>query len=116
LRPLAEVALVRHGGVVVASLAGEVDLSNVSEIRRALVEGVTQETECLVIDLSDTAYLDSTGVRMLFDLAVRLQARRQALRLVVPDATIVRRVLVLTKLDESVHFDLSVADAVAAYA
>lgn len=116
MKPLAEVALVRRDGVVVASLVGEVDLSNVSEIRRALLEGVTQETECLVVDLSDTSYLDSTGVRMLFDLAVRLQARRQQLRLVVPNATIVRRVLVLTKLDQSVQFDLSVTDAVAACA
>lgn len=114
MRPLAEVTLDRQGGVVVASLAGEVDLSNVADIRLALVEAVAQETECLVIDLSETTYLDSTGVRMLFDLAVRLQARRQDLRLVVPDATIVRRVLVLTKLDQSVHFDVSVADAVAA--
>ena len=33
--------------------------------------------------------------------------------LVVSDATIVRRVLVLTKLDESVPFDATVAEAVA---
>src|SRR6185295_15227607 len=67
----------------------------------------------LVVDLTGTTYLDSTAVRLLFDLAVRLQARRRRLRLVVSDATIVRRVLVLTKLDQSVPFDTTVEDAVA---
>ena len=114
MTPLAEVTVVHHGAVAVAGLVGEIDLSNVAEIRRMLFESVTHETDCLVVDLSETSYLDSTGVRMLFDLALRLQARRQQLRLVVPDATIVRRVLVLTKLDQAVAFDRSVNDAVAA--
>ena len=66
------------------------------------------------VDLSETAYLDSAGVRLLFDLAVRLHAHGQQLRLVVSDATIVRRVLILTQLDQTVPFDASVESALTA--
>ncbi len=100
--------------MVLAQLIGEVDLSNVDPVSEALFGSITATTECLVVDLSGTTHLDSTGVRMLFELAVRLHGQRRQLRLVVSDSAIVRRVLVLTKLEQSVPFDASVHDAVAA--
>ena len=111
---MANIEVQRTGAVVVVRLVGEVDLSNVDSVREDLLDPVGHETESLIIDLGDTRYLDSTGIRMLFDIAVRLHARRQHLRLVVSDETIVRRVLVLTKLDQSVPFDRSVDAALAA--
>ena len=54
------------------------------------------------------------GVRLLFDLAERLQSRRQRLVLVVTEAALVRRVLVLTKLDDAVPIHDTEADALAA--
>ena len=114
MTPLAEVQIQRDGTVVVARLSGEIDLSNVEPIRSALLDPVGQETDCLIIDLGATRYLDSTGVRMIFDVALLLHSHRQQLRLVVTDETIVRRVLVLTKLDQSVPFDPSVDAALAA--
>jgi anti-anti-sigma factor len=113
VKGLAEVTVTEQAGVPVVRLDGEVDLSNIEEVRRAVFAPAEVGHDCLVVDLSATTYLDSTAVRLLFDLAVRLQARRRRLRLVVSDATIVRRVLVLTKLDESVPFDATVAEAVA---
>jgi anti-anti-sigma factor len=110
---LADVSVTEYAGVPVVHLDGEVDLSNIDEVRRAVFAPAEAGHGCLVVDLTGTTYLDSTAVRLLFDLAVRLQARRRRLRLVVSDATIVRRVLVLTKLDESVPFDATVEDAVA---
>jgi anti-anti-sigma factor len=114
VKGLAEVTVTEQAGVPVVRLEGEVDLSNIDEIRAAVFSPADEGHGCLVVDLTATTYLDSTAVRLLFDLAVRLQARRRRLRLVVSDATIVRRVLVLTKLDESVPFDATVDDAVAA--
>ncbi|MEP6625459.1 MAG: STAS domain-containing protein [Acidimicrobiia bacterium] len=111
---MAEVEVQQTGEIVVVRLVGEVDLSNVETVRTALLEPVGHETESLIVDLGATQYLDSTGIRMLFDVALRLHARRQNLRLVVSDETIVRRVLVLTKLDQSVPFDRSVDAALAA--
>lgn len=113
MRDLAEVTVTQRAGIPVVRLDGEVDLANVDDVRRAIFEPAEAGHECVVVDLRGTTYLDSTAVRLLFDLAVRLQARRRRLRLVVSDATIVRRVLVLTKLDESVPFDATVEDAVA---
>jgi anti-anti-sigma factor len=110
---LAHVTVTEHLGIPVVRLDGEVDLSNIDEVRHAVFAPAEAGHGCLVVDLTGTTYLDSTAVRLLFDLAVRLQARRRRLRLVVSDATIVRRVLVLTKLDESVPFDATVEDAVA---
>lgn len=113
MRGLAEVTVTEQAGVPVVRLDGEVDLSNIDEVRRAVFSPTEVGHDCVVVDLTGTTYLDSTAVRLLFDLAVRLHARRRRLRLVVSDATIVRRVLVLTKLDESVPFDATVAEAVA---
>lgn len=97
---------------MVAHVEGEIDLSNVDEIRTLLVDAVTHETHSLILDLSKTSYLDSTGVRLLFELAERLQGRRQQLRLVVDDEALVRRVIVLTQLDQRVPLDATVDQAV----
>jgi anti-anti-sigma factor len=113
VKGLAEVTVIDHHGVPVVRLDGEVDLSNVDDVRRAVFAPAEAGHDCVVVDLAGTTYLDSTAVRLLFDLAVRLQARRRRLRLVVSDATIVRRVLVLTKLDEAVPFDATVEEAIA---
>jgi len=113
VKGLADVTVTEQAGIPVVRLDGEVDLSNIDEVRRAVFAPADAGHACLVVDLTGTTYLDSTAVRLLFDLAVRLQARRRRLRLVVSDATIVRRVLVLTKLDESIPFDATVEDAVA---
>lgn len=112
---LATVTVVEHGSVRIASIIGEVDLSNVDAVGRELFAMVGPEVTGVVIDLAQTTYLDSTGIRLLFNFTAQLQTRRQAVR-IVADTTIVRRVLVLTKLDAAVPFDASVDDALAALA
>jgi anti-anti-sigma factor len=111
---LADVRLDDRDGVLVAQLVGEIDLSNVDDVRALLIARVAQDTGALVLDLTDTTYLDSTGVRLLFELTQRLHARRRQLRIVVTDEALVRRVILLTKLDDQVPIDQSVDEAVAA--
>ena len=85
---------------------GEVDLSNVDEIRALRRRGgVARRRVPDPRPHATTTYLDSTGVRLLFELAERLQGRRQQLRLVVDDDALVRRVIVLTQLDQRVPLD-----------
>jgi anti-sigma B factor antagonist len=115
VNPLAEVSVDERGSVVLARITGEIDLSNVDEIRSRLVGAVSQDVECLVLDLTPTTYLDSTGIRLLFELAERLQGRRQQLRLVVADKALVRRVVILTQLDQRVPLDASVEAALASF-
>jgi anti-sigma B factor antagonist len=114
MKPLADVTLEPDGATIVARVRGEVDLSNVDDVRNLLIDAVSHESEGLVLDLTDTTYLDSTGVRLLFELAERLQGRRQELRLVVHEDAMVHRVVVLTQLHQRVPLDASVADALTA--
>jgi anti-anti-sigma factor len=100
-----------RGDVVVTHVSGEVDLSNAASVTERLIEATPNTATALVLDLSGTRYLDSSGVRMLFELAQRLRNRGQGLKLVVPDESHVKRVLVLTEVERVVPMSSSVEDA-----
>jgi anti-anti-sigma factor len=98
------------GDVVLARLGGQVDLSNAPSVQERLLGAVPNTASMLLLDLSEADYLDSSGVRLIFLLAERLQSRGQKLELVVPDDAAIKRVLVLTE----VHRVVPVSDSVAA--
>jgi anti-sigma B factor antagonist len=93
----AEIAVERRGGMLVAHLGGEIDMTNAGHVRDELLDSVPNEALVLVIDLHECRYLDSAGIEVLFDLARRLGRRRQQLRLVVPPDSPLVRVLELTE-------------------
>jgi anti-anti-sigma factor len=99
--------------VPVCEVWGEIDASNVESVLDQVLACTAAEHPGLVLDLTSTAYLDSAGVRILFELARRLRSRRQELRIVVPPDGIVRRVLVLTALADVVPLHDEAAEAVA---
>ena len=105
------VTIAADDGVVVASLSGEIDLSNAAEITDALLGGVPNEALGLVIDLSEVSYIDSAGVRMLAELDHRLGWRAQALRVVAPDESRSRRVLEIAGLERVLSLDTTVEAA-----
>jgi anti-anti-sigma factor len=84
---LADIELQEREGVPVASVRGEVDVSNADDIGRQLHGLVPNSAPGLVLDLAETTYFDSSGVRLLFDLGERLGRRQQALRVVVADGS-----------------------------
>jgi anti-sigma B factor antagonist len=93
---LAEVQFDEVGAeTVVAAVTGEIDGSNAGEVQRAVAEHVPTTARALIVDLTQTAYIDSTGVELLFELARRLSSRRQSFSVVVPQGSGVRRVLEL---------------------
>jgi anti-anti-sigma factor len=96
LSTVADIAVERHGGTVVARLSGEVDMTNASRVRDQLLDAVPNDVLALAVDLSECRYLDSAAIEVVFDIARRLQRRRQELRLVVPESSPLGRVLVLT--------------------
>jgi anti-anti-sigma factor len=98
--PLEELDVRAVGDVVLARVRGEVDLSNAPSVRARLLDAVPNTAAALVLDLSGTAYLDSSGVGLIFELAERLGSRGQKLALVVPDDSAVKRVLELTGVEE----------------
>jgi anti-anti-sigma factor len=79
-----------------AWLEGEIDLSNVATFSDQLGRAVPNEALGLYLDLSQVTYLDSAGVRLLFTLGREMRNRQQQLRLVVPEDSPIRRVLMLT--------------------
>jgi anti-sigma B factor antagonist len=97
----ARVSVARRDRAVVITIAGEIDLSNAPTVRAEITDAIEAGGD-VVIDLSTTNYLDSTGVRLLFDLVQWMQSRDRRLMLVVNNEAIVRRVIVLTKLDDAV--------------
>lgn len=88
-----------RGEVLIAAIEGEIDSSNAAAVRMAVAERLPSTASTLVLDLSAVSYLDSSGVHLLFELGRGLAARRQALRLVVPQAAPMRRVLELCAVD-----------------
>jgi anti-anti-sigma factor len=81
--------------VVVAALPEEIDLANARGLTSMVSAAVPNEAAGVVLDLSGTTYLDSSGVHLIFDLADRLAARQQKLVLALPEVSNVRRVLEL---------------------
>ncbi len=98
--------------VVIARLSGEIDLSNATEVGDDLSTRVPNTALGLVLDLTATTYLDSSGVHLVFDLAERLRTRQQQLRIVVPAGAPIRRVLRIVELGDTVPVLASVDEAV----
>lgn len=92
-------------GVVIAGLTGEIDSSNAAELKLALSERLPSAATALALDLGGVTYLDSSGIQLLFELGRRLSARRQRLRLVVPDGAPTRRVLDLCAIEAVAPLD-----------
>jgi anti-anti-sigma regulatory factor len=65
----------------------------------------------MVVDLSETRYLDSAGVNVLFELAEDLTERQLAFALVVPEGGLVERVVMLVDLASVAQLHRSVAAA-----
>jgi anti-sigma B factor antagonist len=59
--------LTRTGGGV--SVDGEIDLSNVSDLRKLLRDSLNGSREPFLIDLSEVTFMDSAGVTILITLA-----------------------------------------------
>jgi anti-sigma B factor antagonist len=108
---LADIAIERHGGTVVARLTGEVDMTNAALVRDRLLDAVPNDVLALVVDLEGCRYLDSAAIEVIFDLSRRLGRRRQDLRLVVPETSPLGRVLLLTDVNSvaPVHATLEAA-------
>jgi anti-anti-sigma factor len=102
------------GNVVIARPSGEIDLANARAIGSLITGAVPNDASGVVLDLSDTTYLDSSGVHLVFDLAERLSGRQQRLALVVPEGARIRRVLDLVNVRATVPVELDVESAVAA--
>jgi len=99
--------------VLVVAIAGGVDLSNTYHVNGAVLGEAVRTTRGVVLDLTETDYLDSSGVHLIIGLQRRLRSRRQALSVVVQPDSIVEEVVQVTDLSSLVPIHTDVDSAVA---
>lgn len=97
--------------VCLATLDGEIDLSNVRKVSEQLTCSVPPKVLGLVLDLSGAQYLDSSAVSLLFEVARTLHGRRQRMVLVVPRESHLSRLFSVTKIAIAIPIALTVHDA-----
>ena len=114
MRQLERIVAEPHGDVVTALIEGEIDMSNASTIGNRLRDLVTNRSEALVVDLSGTTYMDSSGIALLFSLADELQRRQQRLHIVLPEGSQLVRAIRITGLDHAVPTHGTIDEALAA--
>ena len=72
---------------------GEIDLSNIDELRSAIDAAIGRSPKAFVIDLSDIAYIDSAGVAVVISAYRRVSKAGGMLAVIKPVSEGVRRVL-----------------------
>jgi len=112
----ADVRVEREGAVVIASITGEVDLTNAPDVLDALLSTITNNCAGLVADLTNARYLDSTGVGVFFDATRNLHSRGQQIAIVCPPTVPLRRLLAITGIDSVVPIADRREEAVSAIA
>lgn len=91
-------------GVRMLTVHGEADLHTAPELRERLGSAIDEGAQRIVLDLTETTFLDSMSLGVLLGAMKRMRARQGALRLVVsrPD---VRRIFEITLLDRVFPID-----------
>lgn len=92
----ASVAVDHAEDAVRIALSGEIDLANIGTVEAELLGAITNQLVDVVVDLTDLSYVDSAGLRVLFQLAARLETLQTAFHLVVPPDSPVRKVIDLS--------------------
>lgn len=84
---------------VVLHLRGELDVSTVQHVRRALAHPAARDAAVIVIDLTELTFLDSTGIHLFLHTWHRTGAEGRSLVLRNPARTVLKA-LRLTGVDQ----------------
>jgi anti-anti-sigma factor len=99
-------------GVPIAHVREDIDAANAASTGERLADGLAPDASSLVVDLSETRYLDSAAVDMLLRLADRLDHRRAKLILVISEGSQLARLATIVGLPAAIAIHPSVASAV----
>jgi anti-anti-sigma factor len=69
MHDLSEIEVTVRDGVPIARIRGEIDLSNVEEVLGSIEAAMQPGSPGLIVDLRELEYVDSAGVRLLFQAA-----------------------------------------------
>jgi anti-sigma B factor antagonist len=98
-------------GLPVAHVNEDIDAANAATIQRQLADALGFDALSLIVDLSETRYLDSAGIDMLLRLSDRLDHRRVRLILVIPDTSQLKRLVPIVGMAQAVAIHSSVPAA-----
>jgi anti-anti-sigma factor len=110
---LVQLEIEERGDLVIASVSGELDLAGAPSTGQAIGEAVPTSARTLVGDFTGLEFIDSSGIAMLFNLARRLGARRQELRVVAGGGGPVARVLEIVEFSRAAPVHETLDDALA---
>lgn len=99
----------QHGAMVV-DVGGEFDVGNASALREALVHAA-RDHERIVLDLSNTTYLDSSTIALILSCSREAQMKRADLRIVAPVDSRARRVFAISGIESSLSLFDAIDDA-----
>jgi len=97
----------------VVAVRGEIDLFTAPELKSALSEAIESGHTRIVVDLTDTTFLDSTALGVLIGAVKRLRSREGALVIVNVDQNIAKT-FEITGLDQIFTILSTRDDAIAA--
>jgi anti-anti-sigma factor len=98
---LVQLQIEARDDIVIATVSGELDLAGAPSTGESIGEAVPTSARTLVVDFTNLEFIDSSGIAMLFNLARRLGARRQGLRVVARGGGPVSRVLEIVEFDRA---------------
>ncbi len=101
--------------MVLATVTGELDVSQAPRMGDQIAEAVPTSAQGLVVDFSKLEFIDSSGVAMMFGLVRKLGSHRQRLSVVVTEGQPVARVLEIVDFGKAApkygDLDSALADA-----
>lgn len=101
--------------IITVAPTGRLDALQAPEFRKQLQALIDDGVRNLVIDLSQTPFLDSAGMAVLVSALKQCRERGGDARMVWPTSDPVKRILALTKFDRVFEMKDSVAEAVASF-
>ena len=93
----------RHGPVHTLRLSGDLDLATTSRVEAELKRVEASDARTIVVDLSDLAFINSSGVHLLVDAELRSRADANGLTLLRGSPT-VQRVLQICGVETALPF------------
>lgn len=98
-------------GVPIVRVSEDIDAANAATVQQRLADALGPHALSLIVDLSDTRYIDSAGIDMLLRLGGRLDRRRAKLILVMPDTSPLKRLVTIVGMPEAIAIHSGLPEA-----
>lgn len=94
------VEVMQEGAITIAQIAGEIDIANRAQFADEVLGRMADDSTALVVDLTELRYIDSAGMRTLFEIAAALNMREQFFAVAVLEGSPLRSVLKVTRFED----------------